>query len=919
MLLEWLMGIIQDIIANVWVQQIATFIGGVAVIVSLVLYIRRKLFGETPPTDTKRGWFSGLFFHRRYNQHLIYEHRVFNVRGLRTQGTFTLKLEKVFVELRIAHSNPQQANVNPVLAKELAGNRPVWDFLRFNKKRDSDETLVLAIIGAPGCGKTTLLQHIALTFAHKHHRRYGLSAGIPLLLFLREHVQTIVNEQPALADLAHAHFSDTKKYPELNPPPRWFAEQLSNGQCMILLDGLDEVAVLEQRRSVSKWVDQQIINYPRCRFIVTSRPQGYLTAPVELANVLEVQPFRAEQVRRFVDAWYLANEVLSFGSEDDGVRHKAKQGAEDFLQRLRNQPSLSALTVNPLLLTMIAMVHRYRGQLPGRRVELYAEICDVLLGHWRQAKGIQDALTAAQKRVVLQPQAAEMMTRQCRDIRTDDVIPIIEDPLNSVGLVDEPAQQFLSDVQASSGLLLESEVGVWRFAHLTFQEYLAATHLVEQQTRLDWNQVVNDSWWHETLRLVVAQSDASQLVRACLDNNSVSALTLAADCLEEARSVSDVTVRNDVKTRLTDALESDDPQRRQLAAEVRLSQRLKSLQRIDERREIDLDCISCAEYQLFLDNKRAEGQYYQPDHWTDYTFPNKTAQEPIRGVRGEDAQAFCEWLTQKQGVHYRLPQPSEIKEYPVTTVMNNLAIWCQDDGYYRWNGLTTEEELNIASKLKEFSDLPFDFHQYIDIYSVRDLANAIARDLALDRDRDRAFDRNLAFDLARDIARARDRAITRARALARARDLALSRDRALDRARARAHVNNKYDETLPALKQLAQDMQTQSNPKQQRLATLLYFLLECATATTPLKARQAWRKYLAKLTKYTWIGYNEWEEQKDQRFWWQFWRPRRRIDDNQDKQVILNIYWWLKIIMAREKGQLPAWEGIRIVRESEPL
>ncbi|MEU7661934.1 hypothetical protein AB0B60_26120, partial [Streptomyces lincolnensis] len=31
---------------------------------------------------------------------------------------------------------------------------------------------------------------------------------------------------------------------------------------------------------------------------------------------------------------------------------------------------------NPLLLTMIANVHRYRGQLPGSRAELYAEMCD---------------------------------------------------------------------------------------------------------------------------------------------------------------------------------------------------------------------------------------------------------------------------------------------------------------------------------------------------------------------------------------------------------------------------------------------------------------------------------------------------------------------------------------------------------------
>ena len=38
------------------------------------------------------------------------------------------------------------------------------------------------------------------------------------------------------------------------------------------------------------------------------------------------------------------------------------------------------MAVNPLLLTMIATVHRRGNVLPGKRVELYKEICQVLNG-----------------------------------------------------------------------------------------------------------------------------------------------------------------------------------------------------------------------------------------------------------------------------------------------------------------------------------------------------------------------------------------------------------------------------------------------------------------------------------------------------------------------------------------------------------
>jgi len=240
---EW----IKDMIANDWTQKIATFLGGVAVVVAFSSFLYQKIYKKKTPSmetiETEHRWFSR--FSHRYNERIIFEHRVFNVRGLRTQGTFTLKLENVFVELRIAHAhNPQQVGVNPILAKELADNHPIWDFLRFNNKRPQNDTLVFAILGAPGCGKTTLLQHIALAFANKQQRRYGLPAYVPLLLFLRQHVQTIVTTAPNLVDLAQLHFSDTKKYPNLNPPAGWFAQHLAKGKCLILLDGLDEVAEL---------------------------------------------------------------------------------------------------------------------------------------------------------------------------------------------------------------------------------------------------------------------------------------------------------------------------------------------------------------------------------------------------------------------------------------------------------------------------------------------------------------------------------------------------------------------------------------------------------------------------------------------------------------------------------------------------
>jgi len=80
-------------------------------------------------------------FRRRYNKEIIHEYGVFNVRGLGLINAFTLKLDQVFINLRIAPSgNPQRAGMDPIAIKELVGNRPIWDFLRVRRGKDELES-----------------------------------------------------------------------------------------------------------------------------------------------------------------------------------------------------------------------------------------------------------------------------------------------------------------------------------------------------------------------------------------------------------------------------------------------------------------------------------------------------------------------------------------------------------------------------------------------------------------------------------------------------------------------------------------------------------------------------------------------------------------------------------------------------------
>lgn len=563
-------------------------------------------------------------FRRRYKRRINIDFNRFDTTGLGSVRN-PRNLADVFVDLRIDADSRSRPNNDPIEIgidlgeqAELAGSRPIWDFMRSNLlSHPKGEVRPLAVIGAPGCGKTTLLRHIALTFANNWQRRHKLRSRTPILLFLRDHIPTITRkEPPSLAKLAQVHFSDSNDYSTLNPPPNWFKKQLERGKCVVLLDGLDEVADIEERKKVSRWVDKQIMNYSRCPFVLTARPLGYRDAELDRATILDVQPFSPDQVRKFVERWCLGDKEPEAGKRGNDFKcERARKDANDLLQQIHESSTLSALAASPLLLTMIAIVHSSHGALPHNRVGLYRTICEALLGRWREPGELPEMLTVQQKFLVLRTLAAHMTNLQISDIMPEAAKSVIAAPLRRMKVRDDKVEAFLHGV-LDSGILQEREAGRLSFMHRTVQEYLTAVHWHQEKTdESRWGEKVGDSWWHETLLLYAAQSDASRLIEACMDTGTVPALTLAADCLEEALEIDpDVCAR--AEDRVIADPESPDPARRRLAAEVRLSRRLKSLQHIDKEREIDTDFLTCAEYQLFLDDMRAQGRFYQPDHWT---------------------------------------------------------------------------------------------------------------------------------------------------------------------------------------------------------------------------------------------------------------------------------------------------------------
>ncbi len=711
-----------------------------------------------------RSPFAYARYRKRYFEHLTQRYRHLDVKGLSVQSVYSLQVEHVYVDLTIDPSLPNRDSADPIHKTVNPGRNSVWTFLSLPELRTQN----FAVIGAPGSGKTTLLKHVTLALSKGGGKSHGMKYT-PMLLFIRDLAEFITKTPSStLSDI----IDESAKKMGIPPPADFFKGELKRGRCLLMLDGLDEVADQDLRANVAKWVENEMQNSAPNRFIVTSRPFGYKSNPLVGVTVLEVRPFNLDQVRTFISRWYLANERMAAGesgyrNESESVRIAAYEGAEQLWDRLQSKSALLELAVNPLLLTMITTVHKYRGSLPGRRVELYAEICDAFLGKRQQARGMQIELTPAQKKRVLQPLAFKMMCDETRHLKLDDAAKIIAEPLSLVS-PRMSCKEFLQSVEESSGLLLERENGLYGFAHLTFQEYLAAIHILEERLQDQLLTKVGVPWWHETIRLYVALGDGSNVIKACLSAHvrSSKVLALAIECAEEARTV-EPDLRTAVNTIVISGVEDpEDPERRHLAVEAILNLRFQEMIRLDEDKYIDRKLLSQAEYQYFIDLGLGGAHWRQPDHWqAEHFLPGKAA-VPVFGVRQEDAIAFCSWLNERSSGewHYQLPDSGDcLADGGFWTSAGTVIAHPIHDSVRSIRSLSIERfdaDRTILNKGKlrllsmRDGDIAGQVSRFKELKSLDHVENLRDRVIDFDRDMDRIFTLGLDNNFVRDRSRA---------------------------------------------------------------------------------------------------------------------------------------------------------------------
>jgi energy-coupling factor transporter ATP-binding protein EcfA2 len=544
-------------------------------------------------------------FGAEYLARLTAECKEYQGRGFSGEG---LDLENIFVPLGFNSEtpvyNPQDVTFGDETEPEqnlnyeqtTTSESEIGSLLRkITKKNSAWRRLV--ILGAPGSGKTTLLRHITLLFAlRKQSQLYrGLPQLVPVLLRLRDVAPAIVADaNSSLAQVIARAMGDES--PKIQ---QWFNKELKDGKCLVMLDGLDEIADDEQRKQVSAWVSQQLQHYQhRLPFILTSRPQAYNQAPLPDTPAYFVRSFTTQQRNRFLFNWYfnLEKRKNSGGLSQKQLKKIAESKKNELARQIDAVPSLRLMATNPLLLALIINTYKQKTSLSPTRTGLYKQVCDVLLQGRQTASGrfSQYPLKPEQKQEALQALALEMTKRQVLqftlDERNQDSNIFLATDFFQAELAQmvEAGREFKpkdfierDDIGVRELLSDRKQEKLYEFTHRTFQEYLTAVELTKSEHEPYVLEVFAKDekymdWWRQTILFYAGQVKVDKLIDAALNNPTVATLTLAYECLQNKLRVSPEK-EQELLNKVEQGLKSDDVEVFKLAASVQLEKRLYHL------------------------------------------------------------------------------------------------------------------------------------------------------------------------------------------------------------------------------------------------------------------------------------------------------------------------------------------------------
>ncbi|MEO3746067.1 NACHT domain-containing protein [Plantactinospora sp. B5E13] len=376
----------------------------------------------------------------------------------------------------------------------------------------------ILIRGEAGSGKSTLLRWLTVTAA-----REGFTGGlrdwngrIPFLVKLRAYPDgTLPPVGPRLgADIAQFAAE----------APTGLVERIfATGRALLLVDGVDEL-VRSQRAGVRQWLRRLLNRYPDVIVLVTSRPTAaparWLTG--EGFATLTLERMAPADIVEFVRRWHRA---IGAGRHLPCEPADLPRYERRLLNRLDANHHLRGLATNPLMCAMLCALNLDRADdLPHDRMSLYGAALAMLLERRDAARDVP-----AYRRVALGGQAAMSLLQDLAwrlalanqsELEITQAHSHVTRKLATMPKVTAEPDDVFDHLLDRSGVLKDVAEDRISFVHRTFQEYLAAKEIADENYVDILLEHATRDMWRETVVMTAGHASSEyrqRLINGLLD------------------------------------------------------------------------------------------------------------------------------------------------------------------------------------------------------------------------------------------------------------------------------------------------------------------------------------------------------------------------------------------------------------------
>lgn len=350
-----------------------------------------------------------------------------------------------------------------------------------------DARRFILIEGSPGAGKSFLIRREAMRLAEAAP---GSPEGVAIPVYV-SHRDFATRYERSLAKCVSGELKEAA------------TQVMETHRIVVFVDGLDEFASEKSYNETLTEIGQQVAADCRLSVCVTCRtgtiPENRLRTVKDLRH-LSVQPLSTSQIATFI------RELSA------GVRRSKR-----FLNDINHSDLFKQLPRNPIAAILLGkLVLENLEELPQTLTELYKMSLELMLGRWDVTRNLvtQQEYEIGKR---ISGAVAEISLKEERDVFTIEEVEQQLKSYMSARHLTPSVERLMERLLSRSGVFaVDEQLGVVRFRHRSFAEFLCAQRIYETGT-LEIDARVWSHYWHHTYFFAIGLNpDCEHLLRRTL-------------------------------------------------------------------------------------------------------------------------------------------------------------------------------------------------------------------------------------------------------------------------------------------------------------------------------------------------------------------------------------------------------------------